>query len=96
MRIATVNVRGWHWALQAKTGETSWLMSKDKLDILLLSDVHTSDAEDSTVTLEEFVMTVGMMSAIVLAPTTQKGWRDNDNDNDTLSKVRPRIVRGLS
>ena len=30
----------------------------------------------TTVALEEFVMIVGKMSAIVLAPTTQKAWRE--------------------
>ena len=49
MRIASVNTRGWHWALtdavhQVKTGKFLWLMRREKLDILLLSDVHTSDA----------------------------------------------------
>ena len=86
MKIATVNARGWHWALtdvnhQAKTGEILWLMRKEKLDILLLSDVHTSDTgrfntSYTTVALEEFVMIVGRTSAILLAPTTQKAWKD--------------------
>ena len=36
MKIATVNTRGWHWALtdaahQVKTGEILWLMRREKI-----------------------------------------------------------------
>ena len=49
MKIATVNARGWHWALtdvmhQVKTDEILWLMRREKLDVLLLSDVETSNS----------------------------------------------------
>ena len=49
MKIATVNTRFWHWAFtdaahQVKTGEILWLIRREKLDVLLLSDVHTANS----------------------------------------------------
>ena len=86
MKITTVNTRGWHWALtdaahHVNTGEILWLMRREKLDVLLLSDVHTASSgrfntSHTTVALEEFVMIVGKMSSIILSPAAQAAWRE--------------------
>ena len=86
MNIATVNTRGWHWALtdaaqQVKTVEILWLMRREKLDVLLQSDVHKANSgrfntSHTTVALEEFVMIVGKMSSIILSPAAQAAWRE--------------------
>ena len=45
-------------------GEILWLLRREKLDVLLLSDVDTSNSTRVTAALEEFVMIVGKMSTI--------------------------------
>ena len=85
MKIATANTRGWHWVLtdaahQVKTGEILWLLRREKLDVLLLSDVHKANwrtqQESQDGALEEFVMIVGKMSSMILSPAVQAAWQD--------------------
>ena len=99
MKIVTVNGRGWHWALTDVNHQC--LMRKEKSDILLLSDVHTSDAgrfnsSYATVVLEEFVMIVGKTLAIVLAPTTQNAWRDTGYERWKCRDTGRMIAVGLT
>ena len=101
MKIATVNTRRWHWVLtdaahQVKTGEILWLLRREKLDILLLSDVHKANSgglnkSHKTVALEEFVMIVGKMSSMILSPAAQAAWRETERKKQsTLRQPRPR------
>ena len=106
MNIATVNTRRWHWALtdaahQVKTGEILWLMRREKLDVLLLSDVHTANSgrlntSHTTVALEEFVMIVGKMSLIVLSPATQAAWRETGYERRECKETGRMVAVGLS
>ena len=56
-------------------------MRREKLDVLLLSDVHTASSgrfntSHTTVALEEFVMIDGKMSSIILSPAAQAARRE--------------------
>ena len=105
MKIATVNTRGWHWALtdaahQVKTGEILWLMRREKLDVLLLSDVHTASSErfntsHTTVALEEFVMIVGKMSSIILSPAAEAAWRETGYERWECKETGRMVAVGL-
>ena len=105
MKIATVNTRGWHWALtdaahQVKTGEILWLMRREKLDVLLLSDVHTASSgrfntSHTTVALEEFVMIVGKMSSIILSPAAQAAWRETGYERWECKDTGRMVAVGL-
>ena len=68
-------------------GEILSLMRKEKLDVLLWSDVGRFHTSYTTVALEEFVMIVGKTSAILLAPTTQKPAKTaRDGNTGTLAE----------
>ena len=89
-RLLHENCHGQHEALAlgshrcctpSKDRRNSLADAQGKLDVLLLSDVHTASSgrfntSHTTVALEEFVMIVGKMSSIILSPAAQAAWRE--------------------
>ena len=87
LEFATINVQGWNWQKtddlhRDKAAGVLDSARRGKWDIACLSEMHCTWNEElqhggrnSIVALEEFIIIVGVRSAILLSPAAQQAWR---------------------